>query len=591
MTTNSGAAPNAAACTQAWLQAFNAALANNDASALAACFSTDGHWRDIIGLTWKIATVSSSAALAAPLLAAVQSRAAQGFAIDTDRTPPRLVERAGEMCVEAILRFDSQVGEGACILRIRANQATPPQAWTLLTVLQSLAGHDEESERMAREEPAFDRDFQGPNWLDKRREAVRYTDRDPEVLIVGGGHAGLTAAASLKALGVEPLVVDRMARIGDNWRLRYHGLKLHNQVHSNHLPYLPFPKTWPNYIPKDKIANWLEFYAEAMEIDFWTRTSFEGASRDPATGRWTARLKQADGSLRELHPRHIIMATSVSGTPNIPEIPTLERFTGKVVHSSGFKDGAAWRGKHVYVFGTGTSAHDIAQDLHGNGAHVTIVQRSPTLIVNVEPSAQVYDSVYYGKGPTLEDRDLINTSFPLPVMKQAHKLLTAKTREYDAELLKGLEAVGFRLEFGDDGTGWPLKYRSRGGGYYFNVGASDLIVKREIGLIQYHDIDSFNADGMLMKDGTQRDAALMVLATGYKGQDHLVRGLFGEDVAGRVGRVWGFDEPTQEIRNMWMGTGQPGLWFTGGSFAQCRMYSKYLAMQVKAVELGVLRQG
>ena len=72
------------------------------------------------------------------------------------------------------------------------------------------------------------------------------------------------------ASGSTALVVDRMARIGDNWRLRYRGLKLHNKTPVNHLRYLPFPSTFPDYIPKDKIANWLESYVDIMEVDFWT---------------------------------------------------------------------------------------------------------------------------------------------------------------------------------------------------------------------------------------------------------------------------------------------------------------------------------
>ncbi len=79
-----------------------------------------------------------------------------------------------------------------------------------------------------------------------------------------------------------------------------------------------------------------------------------------------------------------------------------------------------------------------------------------------------------------------------------------------------------------------------------------------------------------------------MLATGYNGQDHLVRGFFGDAVADRFGKVSGFDEADQELRNMWMETPQQGLWFTGGSFAQCRMYSKYLAMQIKAQEEGLV---
>jgi putative flavoprotein involved in K+ transport len=582
--------PSPRVVVDAWLRRFNAAARDGEA-ALAPLFRPDGHWRDILALTWGIHTRSGRDHLVAPLSDAMRSAGAKNFAVAHDRCPPRQVVRAGEACIEAILEFGTAIGRGAGVLRIKSadGPADPPAAWTLMTALHSLNGHDEESVRLAREEPAFERDFQGPNWLDKRRAAQRYDDRDPAVLIVGGGHAGLTAAACLKALGVEALIVDRMARIGDNWRLRYHGLKLHNKVESNHMPYLPFPSTWPNYIPKDMIANWLEFYVEALELDFWTRTSFEGASFDTAAGCWNATLRLADGGTRVMRPRHIIMATSVSSVPKLPDIPSLGKFTGTVLHSSAFKDGAPWRDRPVLVFGTGTSAHDIAQDLHGNGARVTIVQRSPTLVTNVEPAAQLFDAIYYGEGPSRDDRDLINSSFPLPVTKQAHKLLTAQSRALDAELLAGLERAGFRLEFGEDDTGWPLKYRTRGGGYYFNVGCSELIVRGEVSLIQYHDIAHFEADGVAMTDGRRLPAELVVLATGYEGHEHMVRTFFGSQVAARVGQVWGFDPQTQELANMWVRTPQQGLWFTGGAFSQCRIYSRYLALQIQAQELGLLR--
>ncbi len=581
------AGERARAVTEGWLRRFNAALEGGDAAAVGALFRDDGHWRDIVALSWKIATWSGGD-VAASLLGGAQAQGAREFEVDPMRTPPREVERAGEPAVEAILRFTTKVGRGAGVLRIKVSDADSLKAWTLMTSLDHIAGHDEESAREAREEPAFERDWQGPNWLDKRDAARRFDDREPAVLVVGGGHAGLAAAAALGALNVDTLVVDRMERVGDNWRKRYHGLKLHNQVYSNHMPYMSFPKTWPRYIPKDKIANWLETYVEAMEIAFWTRTSFEGATYDAQAKCWAARLKLADGSTRVVRPRHIVMATSVSSVPNIPVIPTLEKFGGRVVHSSKFGNGAEYRGKPVLVFGTGTSAHDIAQDLHGNGALVTMVQRSPTLVTNVEPAAQLYDGIYYGHGPSLEDRDLVNTSVPLPVMKQAHKLLTAKSRELDREMLEGLERIGFKLEFGEDGTGWPLKYRSRGGGYYFNVGCSELLIRGDIGLIQYSDIDSFFAGGVRMKDGRVVASELAVLATGYKGQDAMVPAFFGAEVAAKVGQVWGFDHAAQELANMWTPSGQDGLWFTGGSFSQCRMYSRHVAVQIKAREVGVV---
>jgi putative flavoprotein involved in K+ transport len=209
------------------------------------------------------------------------------------------------------------------------------------------------------------------------------------------------------------------------------------------------------------------------------------------------------------------------------------------------------------------------------------------MVVNVEP-AQLYDKAYLGDGPPIEVRDTLNSGVPFPVMRIAHKLMTDEVKRLDAPLLTRLEQAGFRLEFGEDGTGWPLKFRTRGGGYYFNVGCSELIAERKIGLIQACDIAGFEAGGLCLKNGAKLEAELLVLATGYKGIDHLLSKLFGDDVAARVGRVWGFDETTGELRNMWKRTPQPGLWFTAGAFSQARIYSRYIALQIDAIERGRL---
>jgi putative flavoprotein involved in K+ transport len=219
-----------------------------------------------------------------------------------------------------------------------------------------------------------------------------------------------------------------------------------------------------------------------------------------------------------------------------------------------------------------------------------MVQRSPTLVVNVDPSAQLYDKTYLGEGPPVDVRDLLNASVPLQVLTASHKLITREVRALDAPLLSRLEQVGFRLEFGEDGTGWPLKFRTRGGGYYFNVGCSELIADRKIGLIQSTEIETFVAGGLQLRDGSTLKADLVVLATGYKGQDHIVSSLFGAEVTERVGPIWGFDPDSQELRNMWTRTGQPGLWFTGGAFSQCRIYSRFIALQIDAIETGRLEK-
>jgi hypothetical protein len=555
-----------------WLARFEAALTTGDAAALQMLFQPDSHWRDVLALTWRICTVSGNQELPKDLLTHSRRARPTGFRTDPNRTPPRHVTRAGTKCIEALFRFETAEGHCSGVLRLIPD--AEPKAWTLLTALEDIKGHEEHVGRLRPSGQSYSRDFSGPNWLDLRKESARYTDREPAVLVVGGGQAGLSIGARLMQRGIDTLVVDRWPRVGDNWRTRYHALTLHNQVHVNHLPYMPFPPNWPVYIPKDKLANWFEAYAEAMELNYWTGTEFEGGSYDQKSGRWRVTLA-TNGKKREMHPRHVVMATGVSGIPNIPDIPALRDFTGTVLHSSQYTEAAPWKGKKVVVIGTGTSAHDIAQDLYSAGAHVTIVQRSPTLIINCDPSAQLVYALY-SEGPPIEDCDLITASVPLAVARRTHQLATAHAKELDRPLLEKLERKGFRLSDGPDGTGWQFLYLTRGGGYYFNVGCSELIVEGKVGFAQFSRLPE------LLKD-----AELVVLATGYKGQEALVERLFGAEMAKRVGPIWGFGDG-QELRNMFTRTPQPGLWFIAGSFAQCRIYSKYLALQIHAEELGLL---
>jgi cation diffusion facilitator CzcD-associated flavoprotein CzcO len=575
-----------AAIADTWLAQFERAIAASDDGLLKSLFHSESYWRDVLALTWRIGTVNGADAIVCAL-AQVGRVHPTGFKINADRTAPRMVTRAGVNALEAIFGFETVAGRGSGVLRLTPDRdGGALKAWTLLTALDELKGFEEQVGPLRPRGQSYARDFRGPNWLDDRTSAAAYVDRDPVVLVVGGGQAGLSIGARLTQLQIDTLIVDREARVGDNWRKRYHALTLHNQLQVNHLPYMPFPPTWPTYIPKDKLAAWFEAYADSMELNFWTSTEFAGGSYDEKSRRWSVLLRRADGTSREMHPRHVVMATGVSGIANIPDIPTLQHFNGEILHSSQYDDGERWAGKRALVIGTGNSGHDIAQDLHSSGAKVTLVQRNPTLVVNIEPSAQLPYALY-DEGPPLADCDLITMSMPLPLLKKSHQLLTERAKALDQQLLDGLARVGFKVDFGEEGTGWQFKYLTRGGGYYFNVGCSDLIVDGAIALTQFSDIAGFVAEGARMRGGEILAADLIVLATGYQSQEALVRKLFGAAVAARVGPIWGFGED-QELRNMFTRTAQPGLWFIGGSFAQCRIYSKVLGLQIKAEEVGLL---
>ncbi len=360
---------------QDWLDQFERALARSDASELGDLFLAESYWRDVLALSWNLQTIAGRDAILAELERLAPKALPINLKIAPDRAQPRRVMRAGTNNIEAIFAFETAVGRGSGILRLVPDPANGNRlkAWTLLTALEELRGFEEQIDETRPRGQAYSRDFRGPNWLDLRKASADYADRDPAVLVIGGGQAGLAVAARLKQLRVDTLIVDRESRIGDNWRKRYHALTLHNQVQVNHLPYMPFPPSWPVYIPKDKLANWFESYVDAMELNFWAGTEFEGGSYDEAEARWTVTLRRADGSQRTMHPRHVVMATGVSGIPNLPDIPSLKNFAGPVLHSSRYDDGENWTGKHAIVIGSGNSGHDIAQDLHSSGAQVTLV--------------------------------------------------------------------------------------------------------------------------------------------------------------------------------------------------------------------------
>jgi cation diffusion facilitator CzcD-associated flavoprotein CzcO len=570
---------------RAWLASFATALQAQDAAAAAALFLPDGLWRDVLAFTWNLQTMAGRAAIEATLRETLTRTQPKNFFFPEQRTAPRWVSRAGTETLEAIFAFETAFGPGNGVLRLVADPQAPERlrAWTLNTNLHELKGYEEEFKRRA--EPDSTRDFGAANWADRLAAQRNFTDRDPAVLVIGGGQAGLSIAARLQQLGVETLIVDRHERVGDNWRTRYHSLTLHNEVHVNHLPYLPFPPTFPVYIPKDKLANWFEFYVEAMELNFWTGTALAAGDYDAARKRWNVTLKRSDGSTRIMHPRHLIFATGVSSIPATPELPGLDDFNGTVVHSGDFKNAAHWRGRKALVVGSGTSGHDVAQELAAHGADVTIIQRGKTYVVSLKEAQSVY--AIYSEGIPFDDCDLLATSFPYPVLQRAYQLSTTKGKMVDRKLIKALEARGFKIWYGEDETGFQMMYLRYGGGYYFNVGCSELIIAGKIKLMQFADIERFVADGARLRDGSIVPAELLVLATGYKNQQDTARVYLGDDIADKIGPVWGFDEGG-ELRNMWKRTAQEGLWFTAGSLAQCRIFSRYLAIQIKALEEGLL---
>jgi cation diffusion facilitator CzcD-associated flavoprotein CzcO len=575
-----------------WGAELDAALRGGDFAAAARLFRADGYWRDLLALTWDYRTFAGPAEIERALADSAREVDPSDFRPAPDRMPARLIRRSGRTLVEGYLDFTTRFGRGTAFVRLQPEPGAPTKAWILLTTLQEFHGHEEAVGDRRPSGTEYSYNFAGDNWLDKRRAAVEYAEHNPDVLIIGGGQSGLALAARLGAFGVDALVIERNKRIGDNWRHRYHSLTLHNEVWANSLPYLPFPPSWPTFLPKDKLAGWLESYAEQLELNVWTDTQLEESSFDERTRTWSVRVRRGSGAgaeVRELTVPHLVLATgSVAGAPRMPQLPGLDEFTGaggEVMHSNGFSSGVRYRGRHAIVIGTGNSGHDVAQDLYSNdAASVTIIQRSPTCVVSLVPSGTMVYRLY-SEGP-IEDIDLITACIPYPVLQETYQWMTRKIRRLDADLLARLRAVGFELDDGPDETGFHMKYLRQGGGYYINVGCADLIADRKIKLAHARDISTFDATGLRLSDGRHIPADLVVMATGYDNQTQSIRRLLGDQVASRVGEVWGFNEQGF-MRNMWTRTGQDRFWLMGGALNECRLFSRFLALRIKADLLGL----
>lgn len=396
-------------------------------------------------------------------------------------------------------------------------------------------------------------------------------------------------------LDVDTLIIDQEDRIGDSWRRRYHQLVLHDPVWFDHMPYLPFPSTWPIFTPKDKLAEFFESYAKLLELNVWTRTEIKSSSWDESRKQWTVVVerRKEDGSVdtRTLHPHHVIQATGHSGKKNAPSFKGMECFKGsRICHSSEF-DGADpnSKGKKAVVIGSCNSAHDIAQDYYEKGWEVTMVQRSTTCVVSSDSIVNIgLKGLYEEGGPPTEDSDIFLWSIPPALFKVQQMKVAAVQAQNDAKTIEGLEKAGFKVDRGPMNAGLMIKYYQRGGGYYIDVGASQLIVDGKIKVKQGQEISEILPNGLRFADGSELEADEIVLATGYQNMRTQARSIFGDEVADRVGDVWGLDQEG-EMRTIWRRSGHPGFWFMGGNFALCRYYSRLLALQIKALEEGIAR--
>jgi cation diffusion facilitator CzcD-associated flavoprotein CzcO len=268
--------------------------------------------------------------------------------------------------------------------------------------------------------------------------------RECGVVIIGAGPAGISAALSLKDLGIRSLVVERADEVAASWRGRYHRLKLNTGRQFSHLPGRRYPKGTPVYPTRDQVVEHFDRHAREDGIELRLATSVERIDRCPSG--W--QLSTSNG---ELDARRVVVATGYQHTPLIPHWPG--SFAAELLHSCAYRCPAPFVGKRVLVVGSGSSGMEIAHDLStGAVEKVWLSVRTPPNIMPRDVPAGLPNDVlsipFFRLPAWLSDRiataarirafgDLSEFGLPIPVegpFTRAHRLQVAPT-VVDAEVI------------------------------------------------------------------------------------------------------------------------------------------------------------
>ena len=537
-------------------------------------------WRDMVAYTWNIVTLEGQDAIRDMLRETINDddgtttttwKLAESRPSGRDSFPPPLKILVGNndnddssLC-EFWCDISTAAGTGYAHVRLdwRAKRAT-----TVLTTLLEL--HDKPF-RTDQKRPHGS--IPGPVPGRQYFHTTQQQDDDDDseeteyhVAIVGAGQAGLSLAARLEAMDIPYILFEAGSSPGSSWRhARYPSLHLHDPVWYQHLPYMEFPKTWPLFTPKDKLADWLDAYATLLDLNIRTDTKVLRAIEEQYDGKdndneKTWRIETISTSNKDdeqqqqqqrsvVHAKHVVFATGNSSRPKIPNFPGASSvFRGIQLHTSRYTGGKAFAGKRVVVIGSNNSGFDICQDLWEQGAgSVTMIQRTGSMIVSSK-SVLEYGLFLFSEDPQYhhEDADLLLTTTPYRILAEggAWKSVTNKMKEADADLIARVEAVGYKFDYGYDGTGLFAKSATEGGGFYIDVGCAELLARKDV-QVRYANVERLESDAVVVfnKDTRQEErlpADVVVYATGFDTMESYVEQICGQDVFERVGKVSNF---------------------------------------------------
>jgi putative flavoprotein involved in K+ transport len=368
-----------------------------------------------------------------------------------------------------------------------------------------------------------------------------------DVIVVGGGPAGLATAGALRHHGIGAVVLER-EDIGASWRKHYDRLHLHTVRWLSHLPGYKIPKRYGDWVAREDVVEYLEDYVRIQNLDVRTGVEVEGLQRDGDD--W--RVSTSEGDF--VAPR-VVIATGYNKHQKLPEWPGLDGFTGDLTHSGNYKNPEPYVGKTVLVVGTGNSGAEICVDLIEGGAkHVQLsVRRSPTVLkrdTNGMPGQLI---------------GVLLRRMPEPVM---NKLWPVLQRSVVGDLTKhGLPPAApnaYTRFLKEDVT--PI----------LDVGLVDALKAGKVEVVAA--VDGFDGDDVLLADGSRIQPDAVIAGTGFR------RGL--EPLVGELGLIEDGPQGRPVVHGAETHPNAPGVHFIGfsnpvsGMFREIAIDAKRIAKEI-----------
>lgn len=437
---------------------------------------------------------------------------------------------------------------GICSLLISVVPAAdrPWKIWSMRTVLDEIEGWPSVTSYTPKIENGS-----VTNGANGHHESGDEDESYYDVVVVGGGQAGLSTTARLQALGVNYVLLDKYKQIGDSWATRYNSARLHTIREYSHLP---FDRTftadkYQEFLTKDDLARGYRDWANKFGISdhTWTEAELKSGSWHDQKQSWSLNILKS-GKQRKLKCKFMVMCTGGGGqVPFMPDIPGKVSFDGEVLHSSRYKSAKAWSGKHGVVIGTANTAHDVAEDMLAAGiASVTMVQRNTTYVLPYEYWQKLSSRTYNGQLPT-EVADKLQMSGPNAVGRLMIKGGLDGMAAQESERFDALERAGFKTErYGD----LMFHLSERAGGHYMDVGASQKIADGKI-KVKQGPPTSYIKNGLAFADGSTLNADVIVWCTGFQvNLRDSIRQMLGNDVGDQIDDFFGIDDEG-EVKGAW----------------------------------------